>query len=208
MFLVINTFITEYNLLNNSKQINNTKMIKTGNQTTPFAIGRVSIQDPNNKYIEEVKWGKGNQIAIAIGLNPSSILPSLLDKTNELVSFVLNKNGYDGYYLMNLFSFVQTNHFRRLGHIDQTDVIRNTINSFLTKNPFAHIDVIFFCGRGCYFTENMISNLKSITSKNVHYRLIGTNKYRHKHPGRGVSPKNINLSVPLSAIPFFGHYIR
>lgn len=183
-------------------------MKKTGHQATPFAIGRVSIQDTNNKYIEEVKWGKENHIAIAIGLNPSSILPSSLDKTNELVSYILNINGYDVYYLINIFSYVRTNLFRRAGHKDQTAIIGNTINSFLARNPLVSIDVIFFCGRGCYFTKNMISNLMSVTSTNVHYRLIGTNTYRHKHPGRSVSPKNINLSGPLSAIPFSGHYIR
>ena len=82
---MINTFINEYNTVNSTSKINNTTMLYKDSQITPFSINRTSIQNSCNKYIEEIKWGTGNKMAIAIGLNPSACLPYSLDKTNELL---------------------------------------------------------------------------------------------------------------------------
>lgn len=183
-------------------------MLYKGSQTTPFSINRTSIQNSSNKYIEEVKWGTGNKMAIAIGLNPSACLPYSLDKTNELLCRAFHSSGYDGYYLMNLFSYVQTNKFKRKGLKEQTLEISKTIISYLTNNSIAKLDIVFFCGRSCYFTNDMITNLLSIQPYNTYYFFVGPSLNLHQHPGRGVSTTNIVLTPLGNSIKFNGHYIK
>ena len=219
---MINTFINAYNSLSYPTKLNNGAMnvqstkpevltYTNGSTTVNFTINshnRISIQNTSDKYIEQVKWGTGNNMAIAIGLNPSARLPSTLDNTNKLVSIVLHRNGYDGYYLINLFSCIQSSNFKRKGHYDQTLAISNAINSYLSSNHGINLNVVFFCGRSCCFTKTMMNNLNSISSTRVNYHLIGTTNNRHQHPGRGVSTTTITLSPPLNTIPFNGNKIK
>jgi hypothetical protein len=226
---MINTFINEFNNLPNLTKINNASMrvhsanqenitYQNGSTTVTITINagdRISIQDQatnaNDKYIEEIRWSKGNNMAIAIGLNLSQCLPNSLDKTNQLVCYSLKNNGYDRYYLMNLYFHVQTNKFKRKGNTSQSDVICNTIIKYLINNPSASIDIVFFFGRSCYLTKKMMTNLSSVSSLNVKYYVIGIGGVianRHQHPGRGVSTTNIGITSLGKTIHFSGNYIK
>ena len=215
---MINIFINNYNISHHLNQINSSQILR-GGQNSPFTIKRISIQaniSPHTyKYIEEIKWGNKNKMAIAIGLNPSYCLPNNLDKTNELLSKCLKSKGYDGYYLMNLYSYVQTNKFRRRGKTDQSQEIMISIVDFVSKKSLSSIDIVIFCGSSCYLSNNIINNLNSIATRIsslngnhvVNYYLTGTRIVRHKHPSR-CSNQNIYLNAVGNIIPFSGHYIK
>lgn len=145
---MINAFINEYNKVFTSKI--SLQMQVTGRQSSykflpknfNISINRKSIQSSTDKYIEEIKWGTGNNMPMVIGLNPSQSLPSILDKTNELITYAIymSSKKYDGYYLINLYSHIQTKKFLKSNFIDQTKVIKKAINFYTSNNKLQSID--------------------------------------------------------------------
>lgn len=192
-------FINQYNSKHGN--ILNCNMLNLGNQNAytylPFKfniqINRQAIQNSSDKYIEEIKWGSGNNMAVAIGLNPSQALPNNLDKTNELLVYMLyNLGQYDGFYLINLYSFIQTKGFQKYNQNDQIDIIVDTINSYSQTNKLISIDVYMFFGRSFYINSKQLNNLNRL--KNVNVFTIGNSNCAHHHPGRGVSCNNIKAT--------------
>lgn len=204
---MINTFIHQYNKNNKYGNILNNNMLNSGNQNKyhinrnfNIRINRQAIQNSSDKYIEEIKWGNGNNMAVAIGLNPSQALPANLDKTNELLVYLLyyNLNKYDGFYLMNLYSHIQTNGFKKGSHNDQIDIVVDAINTYSQTNNLTSIDVYIFFGKSFYINSKQLKALNSLNGVNVF--TIGKPNHTHHHPGRGVNYKNIKAtphSYPL-----------
>ena len=212
---MINTFINEYNKLF-AHHISKSMLMK-GSQNSysrylPKAfkvqINRASIQSSSDKYIEEVKWGKGNNMAIAIGLNPSQSLPYNLDKTNELVTYAIYKspNSYDGYYLMNLYSRLQTAGFLPGNIVDQAEVIKNAINIYTLCNNIINIDIILFFGSSFYVTNRTLKELNEIA--NASFKTIGNGTKLHHHPGRCVCHKSITINGRGNSIVLTNHYYK
>ena len=208
---ILRVFKSERINFNKNNGLNIKNMSAKGFQKKPISLRRIGLQNTtkNNfdKYIEVVRWNpNGNKIAIAIGMNPAKCLPFPLDKTNELLCTALMKNKYDGYYLMNLFSFVAANNFNRRNHPSQVEVITKTMQTYFSKKPFATIDIVFFCGSSFYFTNKMIScfnevieTFKDQKRKRLRIFTIGNGKAKHHHPGRCVSESNISLNCILNS---------
>jgi len=169
-------------------------------------INRDSLQSngiANSKFIERIKWGSGNNMAFAIGLNPSMLLPNNLDKTNELVAHAIQSAKiYDGYYLLNIFPLVQTNNFSKNRYksnyskvnlyYELTDVIKDSINAYQAANSITSVDVICFFGSSLYLDKKFVNNINLIS--NAHIYTIGTAIKLHHHPGRNISVNNIRLN--------------
>jgi len=169
-------------------------------------INRTSLQSngiTSLKFIERIQWRSGNNMAFAIGLNPSMLLPNNLDKTNELVAHAIySTNIYDGYYLLNLFPLVQTNNFTKNRYksnysktnlyYELTDVIKDSINTYQAVNGITSVDVICFFGSSLYLDKSFVNNINSICNANIY--TIGTTRKPHHHPGRNLSVNNIRLN--------------
>ena len=211
---MLNTFIKEYNKINKNKLfLNNKKSCTQKNfnflPTFKIKIRRQSIQNNQNKFIEKIVWSsvKNKNIAIAIGINPSKAIPSQLDKTNEFLTYLIYNSGkkYDGYFLMNLYSFIQTKSFKKSKHSDQVEVIKNTINSFTLKRKNKNLDIIFFFGRSFYICKKQLNLLNSI--KNAHFFATCDTNNLHCHPGR-MSINQISLKYKGTKIKLTnGRYI-
>lgn len=205
---MINTFISIFNTKYNCNY--NSNNIMSGGQTNfsyiplQLNVNRQSFQITGNngfnyKFFEQVKWGTGNNMAIAIGMNPSQMLPSNLDKSNELLLYGCYLNLYDGYYLFNLYPLVQTQGFTKKWYNnisptygDLSDVIRSTLNTYANTFKITKYDVICFFGSSFYINTNIVNNLNNINSSN--YFTLGTKTKLHKHPGRGVSINTIQIN--------------
>lgn len=217
---ILRVFTRKWISFNKYNGLNIRNMSAKGFQTKPIGLRRISLQSTSmtnsDKYIEVVRWNlNGNKMAIAIGMNPAKCLPSPLDKTNELLCITLLKNQYDGYYLMNLYSFVAANNFKRRNHSSQVEVITKTIETYFSKKPFETIDIVFFCGSSFYFTDKMISCFNEVietfrNKKHKHLRIftIGNGKAKHHHPGRCTSINNIRLNHISISNLFQGHFIK
>lgn len=202
---MINTFISIFNTKYNLKY----KKVVNSTQNTfsyipiSLTVNRNSFQTirSNNhyKFIEEVKWKSGNNIAVVIGMNPSQMIPSNLDKTNELLLYACYLKSYDGYYLFNLYPLVQTKGFTKKSYNnisptygDLSDVIRCTLNTYAKTCSITNYDVICFFGSSFYISANIVNNLNNINFAN--YFTLGTKTKLHKHPGRGVSINTIEIN--------------
>jgi hypothetical protein len=144
----------------------------------------------NIKFAEKIQFvGKGiKNYAIAIGYNPSKAVTKAIDHTNELIAFYLYKNGYDGYYLLNLFPDVQpTKVLKSVSLYPNFSTILNaTLNKF-------KLDSFIFWGSSVYLSSDLATMLNSLTQKVYTIGAkVGSNSYLHKHPGRNVSHFTIN----------------
>jgi hypothetical protein len=170
-------------------------------------ISRTSLQSQgiiNFKFIERIQWSSGNNMAIAIGLNPSMMLPNNLDKTNELVAHAIysSRSNYDGYFLFNLFPLVQTKNFSKSSYRSRhhqanlyyvlTDVIKDSINAYQVAYGITSVDVICFFGSSFYLDQSSVNNLNLISNANMY--TIGTTIKPHHHPGRNLSVNTIRLN--------------
>lgn len=205
---MINTFISN---INKKLSVNfNSNNIITGGQksilssTLNISINikrqsfQVSINNNNYKFCECIKWNNGNNMAIFIGLNPSNMLHSNLDKTNELITYKCYKK-YDGYYLFNIYPLVQSKGFTKSGYKcispnygDMSNIIADTINAYISNNNITTFDLIYFFGSSFYVNKDILYNLNKISNANLY--TCGTINKNHKHPGRGISYKKIEFN--------------
>lgn len=211
---MINIFIATFNAANPRLKLSTTLIMNGTQNTYPKAlpngfnlpIRRESLQTQTDKYIEKISWGGSKPMAVAIGLNPSAILPSGLDKTNELVMYCLYQTRkYSGYYLINLYSRVQPTGFKKGTHNDQINCLVDTLNAFAQAHNLMSIDVIFFFGCSFYVSEQQLKSIQGI--QHASFYTIGDAMHRHHHPGRGVSASTIRLT-PLANVTLTNHRLK
>ena len=82
---------------------------KDYNYRTPLILA-----SNNGKYAEKILFNSiGNKFAVAIGYNPAMNSLTSIDKSNFLISNLLNSDNYNGYYLFNIFPDVSVSKIKK-----------------------------------------------------------------------------------------------
>lgn len=198
---MLNRFILMYNNLylngNGGSQLQilqypTITQFKNVTKVNPINDRKILVLNNGNniveKLAEKISWNNGDNFAICIGYNPAQMNTSNLDKTNELVASLMQKCGYDGYYLFNMFSVISSNKSATKGKNNLLECIADTINSYCSYNKTS-FDLYIFWGNSFYINGKNAKILQNITVNNAY--TIGTQKNKHHHPGRGVSQGTI-----------------
>ena len=174
-----------------------------------FVTSRDILYSATCKYMEKVTFNtNGNNFAVAIGYNPASNSTTTIDKTNYLISSHFFNQGYDGYYLFNMYPDITPTKIRK-----NNSVLGNYIDivfSFL--NGYAHInshDVFIFWGSSVYLSNNVINQIILLQNQCQALFTFGVGGKHHQHPGRRVAPNtirhyNANTTPLLNGM----HYLR
>ena len=200
-----------HNLLLNSYQYSTTNplYLQNGQYIQSSSISFISNRDmlvdqTNNKYAEKIEFSNnGTNFATVIGYNPAVCVPNSIDKTNYLISSMLNNN-YKGYYLFNMFPDVTPQKIRKSNSVFP-NYIDEVLNFLITDSNICMDDIFIFWGSSVYVSVSVENKLIKLHSLNRNLYTIGTTVTSHQHPGRNVSLQtiafhNANLS---SIVPNF-----
>ena len=203
-----------------ANQVGRTEEIIDGNEIIieDIHILRKILKTSSNspslcKYAEKITFNDSPQnLAFAIGYNLSSCDMVAMDKTNILVAQFLKKEGYDGYYLLNLFPDVQTRKIKKKesSFKNYIDVIKNCFLKVkdTSSNQFRNKDLYIFWGSSVYLNNKEISALRMIFPLFHAVYTVGTEHNHHHHPGRYVSLDKIQ-GYPVNESVLNGvHYLK
>ena len=156
-----------------------------------FVTSRDILYSATCKYMEKVTFNtSGNNFAIAIGYNPASNSNTTIDKTNYLISSHFFNQGYDGYYLFNMYPDITPTKIRK-----SNSVLGNYIDIvFGFLNGYAHInshDVFIFWGSSVYLSNNIINQIILLQNQCRALYTFGVGGIHHQHPSRGVAVNTI-----------------
>jgi len=111
---------------------------------------------PNNDIKKRFLLGKsGEKELLAIGLNPSTANESSLDPTSRNIQTIANNNGFDGWWLVNLYP-LRTSNPKKLPKIADKELMMKN-QKFIEKliiNPKYNI-----CKVLCYWGNNIENHL-------------------------------------------------
>ena len=164
------------------------------NNSIPFISQRDILDSNNEKYAEKILFNStGNKFAVAIGYNPAINSSTSIDKSNFLISNLLNSHNYNEYYLFNIFPDVSVSKIKK-NNSNYPNYIEDALDFLFSQTATTNFDLIIFWGSSVYVNESIEKKLKTLNTKFRTYT-IGTNTTPHKHPGRTVSINTIKLNT-------------
>ena len=137
------------------------------------------------KFIEYTKWESPNEKqCVAIGFNPATIDPNIIDKTNGKIINILKDNGYGSYILLNLYPQVSKNKddFNEDDEIDSS--FQETLIKILELLNKTKTKTLIFWGRTVPIPKNVFDILKTLQQNEILYMTIKKDTHSHYHPAR------------------------